>query len=822
MFRRLLVLSALVAAPLLAQTNDRGIVLTPRKVATINLADAAKRPHPPPAKPRKPENDVTIPHDLPVPPGAIGKRFVVTTPPSPPPKTPESVPPPAFPVLIGDGVNIPPDCAGAVGPNHVMAMHNSGVRIQDKRGTELMTVSLENFFPPAVTSSAIFDPRVLYDRFADRWIVAAPTDSHTAFSTLLVSVSHDGNPLGMWTSFLFTPDPAGRLWFDFPSIGINRNWFVISGNLYRVDNNAFIGDQLYIFDKAALYAGTARPRVMTRSTSEGGIIVPAITLDDSENTEYLASDWSGSAGTLRLFTITGTPSAPSFTPTMLFPSVTSSWAFSNDMAQSDFAPQMGSTRKIATNDSRMHDVVVRNGSLWCAQTAFLPSTTPTHTALQWWQIDPLTASVRQFGRVEDGTQFFAFPSIAVNAYDDALLGYSNFSPTQFASCSHSLRLHSDAPNTMESGVLFRAGLASYFLTLGMMRNRWGDYSSTVIDPDDFSMWTLQEYASTPVSGTDRWGTEWTQVVPPVPNVFIKDRPEDSGAEPNASTLPMWESDDIWLRTRQDSAHVFAHMTENAVFGGPNFVYVEVRNRGGAPSSGTEQLTLYWAKASSGLSWPDPWNGGVHFDPPANTMPAGDIIGTMPLPAIGPGSNAILEFPWSPPDPNAYTPLFGTDQGHFCLLARITSGTTPPFGMTFPEVTGDLNGNVQRNNRIAWKNIEIDHAGGGMGAPARIVVANRSDKPMRIHLRVELLDASGRPLSLKNRKVVIAPIDALQKLTFFTAAVPNDRFTLGPGQFGSVKVEVVPAPSTSDLLRVTQLEVTAGGERVVGGVTIVYR
>lgn len=40
---------------------------------------------------------------------------------------------------------------------------------------------------------------------------------------------------------------------------------------------------------------------------------------------------------------------------------------------------------------------------------------------------------------------------------------------------------------------------------------------------------------------------------------------------------------------------------------PNFIYVRVRNRGSAASSGTETLHVYWAKASTGLTWPGDWN-----------------------------------------------------------------------------------------------------------------------------------------------------------------------------------------------------------------------
>src|SRR5262249_13985626 len=50
------------------------------------------------------------------------------------------------------------------------------------------------------------------------------------------------------------------------------------------------------------------------------------------------------------------------------------------------------------------------------------------------------------------------------------------------------------------------------------RNRWGDYSATVVDPvNDTDFWTLQEFAAIPVglgANRDRWGTWWANVVPP--------------------------------------------------------------------------------------------------------------------------------------------------------------------------------------------------------------------------------------------------------------------------------------------------------------------
>jgi hypothetical protein len=142
----------------------------------------------------------------------------------------------------------------------------------------------------------------------------------------------------------------------------------------------------------------------------------------------------------------------------------------------------------------------------------LPAGAPTRTAAQWWQFDA-NGTVRQFGRVDDstGTIFYAYPSIAVNTQDDAVLGYSSFSANQFAAANYSIRLAADSLNTMRSDAVLKAGEAAYYKTFGGSDNRWGDYSNTVVDPsNDLDIWTIQEYASSPnfMNGDNRWGTWW--------------------------------------------------------------------------------------------------------------------------------------------------------------------------------------------------------------------------------------------------------------------------------------------------------------------------
>jgi hypothetical protein len=215
---------------------------------------------------------------------------------------------------------------------------------------------------------------------------------------------------------------------------------------------------------------------------------------------------------------------------------------------------------------------------------------------------------------------------------------------------------------------------------------------------------------------------------PDADLWSLDTPDDVGAQPNLTSSVMWTSDDIWVRNQNDGVTNQEHQPpEFRVPGSPtSFVYVRIRNRGCSPAM-PATVRLYWAKASTGLSWPSPWNGSV-------TSPAlmGNPLGTQTTPTIPGGGFAIVAFPWSPPNPADYA-SFGADRSHFCLLSRIETSATPPFGMASAE-TADLNGNVKNNNNIVWKNIQVmNDLPGSEREEGLVTVANFGDQPATVRL-----------------------------------------------------------------------------------------
>jgi hypothetical protein len=173
---------------------------------------------------------------------------------------------------------------------------------------------------------------------------------------------------------------------------------------------------------------------------------------------------------------------------------------------------------------------------------------------------------------------------------------------------------------------------------------------------------------------------------------------DFGDEPDVESDVIWNSPDIWVRNTNDG-FLFKE-SENLQFvdnNTPVNVYVRVTNDSCHPSSGTEQLVLYWAKGGLQQAWPNVWEGNAN-----STLPIGGVVDTLAIPAINPGKYEILEFEWQPQDPEVYENNGFEKPWMFCFLSRIIS---PDDTMTFAEGPNAAI-NTRNNNNIAYHNATV--------------------------------------------------------------------------------------------------------------------
>lgn len=462
-------------------------------------------------------------------------------------------------VGLTDGFQfIPPDTMGAVSERYVVTILNDRMRIQDRSGNVISTVSTDSFWLPLSqglgTSFATFDPKIYYDRHTGRFIYVITANGQSPNSAILLAVSQTDDPTGAWNLFGVDADAAGTIWADYPSVGFNQNWIVVQVNMFTVANNATVRPDIYVFNKAQAMAqqNPLTPASFTKFTGvntgaptavTGSTWAPSIDADNaSPNKLWFVQNWNSTSGLLRVSTLTGSVGAEVLTPGTQFPLSPESWLASQALLNGGWAPQANDTKTaptttyVSANDARMQNTVYRriNGldRLWSTHTVFEPTvhqpagTNPNsvanpvdHSAIQWWQIDAalepgaITTAPIQRALIEDLTAdnchngsgglrtgctptgtFYGFPNIAVNNTEDALIGYSRYNALDWVGAAYSYRDHTDPVNTFRDPLVYKAGLGRYAKS-GNGNVRWGDYSAAQIDPrNDHHFWTVQEYA----------------------------------------------------------------------------------------------------------------------------------------------------------------------------------------------------------------------------------------------------------------------------------------------------------------------------------------
>jgi hypothetical protein len=466
----------------------------------------------------------------------------------------------SIPGLEDDDTRIPPGVAGAVGPSHLLIMHNSQVRIQSRSGDNLVTLSLADFWKPlgsCASAQGPFDPRCQYIPSMARWVASACCDAHTSSSSIMLAVSKSQNPMDEWNYWKIKADSQNALWADYDTMGFTSDKLTVCVNMFNILHDQFVSSRLFVFALNSLCVGSNAPYTRFEDSSMG--FLPALTMDQNQPVQYLIQDWSGGAGTIRISTISGLAGKEIFQTGIYYPTIYERWA-STAAGGNDIAPQKGTDRRIFCFDSRMQSCVLRNGALWCAQTIFLPARNPTRAAVQWWRIST-SGGILQHGRLDDpsGNHQYAFPSIMVNSQETMLMGFTRFGIDEYAGAAFAVRTMQDTSGTLQTETVYQPGEAPYYKTKTSGRNRWGDYTSACLDPvDNRTMWTLQEYAATPIDGIDRWATSWARYCgrTEIWRGYVKNRAAQPVAGARVTLYDMQNQSFLPLSVLSDSDGVF--------------------------------------------------------------------------------------------------------------------------------------------------------------------------------------------------------------------------------------------------------------------------
>ncbi|HEX6597104.1 MAG TPA: hypothetical protein VF045_09225, partial [Acidimicrobiales bacterium] len=422
----------------------------------------------------------------------------------------------------GGSTFIPPDTMGAVGPNHIVEMINGNYQSFNKfTGASLEDMTLDAFWtnkvglPIVAANGGRFDPRVVYDTASQRWFAvsidrAVDADNNNVneqSNNLFVGRSDTNDPTGDWDGFMIDADTVGAEEFhDYPTLGIDADGVYSCTQDFDGGGN----ETCYSFPKADLLLAAPTAANLTRfeATPAG---LPAINGSWQPAIDFGASDGRaavlGSTGTaLRRTSILGAGGAGATLAADV--AIAGDPGHAAPPAARQPTDDVGESNTIENVAPRFVGNVFELGnSLWAVHSVL--GSTPTNAALRWYEINETTNTVIQTGLIDDPNRDFHEPTIAVNNNGDVVIGYTCSGPALAASVCVSLGTTAAGVTTFQAPAVVVTGTGDYyrdFCTPTMAnpcaeRNRWGDYSATVIDPvNPCKFWSFQEYNAVAATG----------------------------------------------------------------------------------------------------------------------------------------------------------------------------------------------------------------------------------------------------------------------------------------------------------------------------------
>lgn len=114
---------------------------------------------------------------------------------------------------------------------------NSTVDFYDSTGKRLVSKSLSSFANDA-SLSFTFDPKVLFDPENQRFILVFLNGNTPNTSKVIVAFSTTDDPRNKWNVYKLTGNPLkDNSWTDYPNIGVSKEDFFITTNLFTVNNS---------------------------------------------------------------------------------------------------------------------------------------------------------------------------------------------------------------------------------------------------------------------------------------------------------------------------------------------------------------------------------------------------------------------------------------------------------------------------------------------------------------------------------------------------------------------------------------------------------
>jgi hypothetical protein len=452
----------------------------------------------------------------------------------------------------------PPDTMGDVGPTQYIVACNGRVKTLSKISglpDTILNVDLGVFLNSVSGGFQVSDPRIRYDRTTNRWFLIAITVSEPNRVLLAMSDASTITTNTHWHFFFFhqalvSPPGNSTCLADYPTLGIDSNGLYIGVNEFCLRgspnttittheteseadaaNISFSGTTAFVIQKAPLVnSNTLRVfafRNLIDNNGNGPYTPQGVdNFDHNPSFGYFIGVNASTSGQLSLIEIGNVATSP-FIAHMSIINVPHT---SSPLLIPHLGNNNGVTGYLDSIDDRLMYAHIRNGHLWTCHNVGLDNNGSTsgfltRTGCRWYEID-LTSNISSV--IQTGTVFtsspandrlqrnYWMPSLMTTGPGHMILGCSAAGANEFANAAFTTRLHNDAPNTTRTPYLYTAATTAYnpgFDPGSNRGRRWGDYSSTRLDPlDNMTIWTVQEYCNE----NNSYGIRLAKILSPAP------------------------------------------------------------------------------------------------------------------------------------------------------------------------------------------------------------------------------------------------------------------------------------------------------------------
>lgn len=147
----------------------------------------------------------------------------------------------------------------AMSGDRVVSSVNSFISVQTKEGAFVKNYSLANFAMGLGVNDGLFDPRLIYDPQADRFVAIFLSGYSSDESDIVISFSDSNDPTGEWHAYVIPGNPNNdNTWTDYPMVTVTDTDIVLTINLLRDGESWQLGFEktlIWQMDKAKGYAG---------------------------------------------------------------------------------------------------------------------------------------------------------------------------------------------------------------------------------------------------------------------------------------------------------------------------------------------------------------------------------------------------------------------------------------------------------------------------------------------------------------------------------------------------------------------------------------